>query len=280
MDTYQPGALTPNSTTYRGRDYGISDRAFPSLALIEAAGGITSPDVHEFAKKAAEGLLAARLDDGGWCRGRGKRTNYETYEVYLEEGSTTGTAMTVLALIRADELGLVELPEDLLRDAFLLIQGLWISDGSRAFLSADNPSPFTFYTETGQVYTRGDAGTSGALLLERLVMGAERKITKEGKKHLTSMVPNRKNNEATQDDALAWFLLNLALYPNTKTLAKKWAKGVETALDQFQASKGCAKGSWDFYCFRTRSWGGRVYSTSMAILCLQTPLWGEALFGE
>ena len=94
------------------------------------------------------------------------------------------------------------------------------------------------------------------------------------------MVPNRRNNEATEDDAQAWFLLNTAFYPNTNTLAKKWTKGVEAALDDFQASKGCAEGSWNDYCYRSYGWGGRVYSTSAAIVALQAPLWGEALFGE
>ena len=280
MDSYRPMGVPPGLSSYNGRDYGVSDRALPSMALIEAAGGISDPELVAFAKRAAMGLLGARLGDGGWCRGRGKRTNYETSEVYLEEGCTTATAMTLVALLRAEELGLVELPEDLLGNARGLVNGLWVADGSRALLSMDNPYPFDFYNETGQVTLRGDAGTSGALLLDRLVGGEARELSKEGKKHLTSLVPNRKNAEATNDDALAWFLLNMAWYPNSKSLPKKWMKGVESALDDFQVEKGCAKGSWDFYCFRSPSWGGRVYSTSMAILCLQTPLWGEALFGE
>lgn len=280
LDEYSiapPNARTSYSSE---RDHGLSDRAFPALALIEATGGVMDPDLQAFAKRVAESLLTARLADGGWCRGKGLAGVTEQGEFIREQGATTATAMTLVALLRAQALGLIELPEDVLPVALTLSNGLWMADDSRAMCSADFTTPVKFYNETGQVIYRGDAPTSAAILITRLVTGQERELNKECKKHLSNMVPNRKNHEATHDDALAWFLLNIALYPNSKSIAKKWHKGVESALDDFQASKGCAKGSWDFYCFRSPSWGGRVYSTSMAILCLQTPLWGEALFGE
>ena len=179
--------------------------------------------------------------------------------------------------------GLIELPPEVLAEAAEMLDGLWMADGSYAFSSPNRKSPIPALSSYGSVLTRGDAPTAAAMLVERVATGEERELTDPCEERMLKLAPSKKNKEGDAD-LFAWFLTNLATYPNKKGLGKEMLKGVESALDELQLSKGCVDGSWEDLCARNKAgsagWGGRVYNVSAAILCLQTQLWGESLFGE
>lgn len=262
---------------------GLTERIFPVLALVEAAASIKDPKVELAAKQGAESLLKLRRKDGGWAWGFGRAYDYELRDHYWEEGASEPTAMALITLKRAEQIGLIEIPSGVMEEAMELMRQLWMADGNHAISEVNRPSPFQIFSSSGSVSTLGDAPTAAAMLIERIATGDEREIGELCEERMLKLVPTKKNKTGDAD-LFAWFLTNLATYPNKKGLGKDMLKGVETALDDLQLSKGCVEGSWEDLCVRNKAgsagWGGRVYNVSAAILCLQTQLWGEALFGE
>ncbi len=263
--------------------FGLTERIFPVLALVEAAASIKDPKVEIAAKMGVESLLKLRRKDGGWSWGFGKAYDYDLREYYREEGACEPTAMALIALKRAERIGLIELPPEVLAEAVKMLDGLWMIDGSHAISTPNMHSPILVLSPSGFVLTRGDAPTAAAMLVERVATGEERELTDLCEERMLKLVPSKKNKDDGAD-LFAWFLTNLATHPNKKGLGKDMLRGVEAALDELQLSKGCVEGSWEDLCARNKvgsaGWGGRVYNVSAAILCLQTQLWGESLFGE
>ncbi len=70
-------------------------------------------------------------------------------------------------------------------------------------------------------------------------------------------------------DFYYWYFGTQAMFQVGGDAFKYWNKAMKTALIDSQVKNGCAKGSWNPVGVWGRQ-GGRIYSTALATLCLQT----------
>ena len=81
----------------------------------------------------------------------------------------------------------------------------------------------------------------------------------------------------------SWYYATMALYHRQDAMWDDWNRALQDALLATQNRSGSLAGSWDPDT-EWGSYGGRVYSTAMATLCLEVyyrflPLYGGATAG-
>jgi hypothetical protein len=120
------------------------------------------------------------------------------------------------------------------------------------------------------------AMTAEALFCRQLLSEAPSAVARqEAARYLLAELPGR-----GETNLYYWYYATLALYQLQGEDWERWNAALKPALLKSQRTDGEGAGSWDVDEV-WGSYGGRVYSTSLACLCLEVyyrylPLYGEA----
>ncbi len=234
-----------------GRNY-MYDQALATAALAELGALTKGPDGEKFRKAAERGarfLLRAQRDSGGWG-----------YHIGAEsQADSSVSSWPVQALKTCVDAGVLD------RAA---VQASF--DRARAFfLGLTNPTGFVGYN-TPQAMQADGYGTTAAALTARLFMGVSRS-DKEGWKAvdeqaaiLLQRLPAWEPGSASLD-LYRWYYSTIALFQVGGRPFAVW----NDALKKTLLSRQGADGTFESADAWAKSGPGRVYSTAMAVLCLE-----------
>jgi hypothetical protein len=243
----------------RGMKYGYS-HAVATLALAEAYGMTRADFLKAPAQKAVDFLVAAQNPGKGW-----------RYSEKCGDNDSSVTAWAVTALEVAQLSGL-KVPKA-------------ASEGALAwFEEATQPDGYyqVGYTHrgTGKVYIPGKneqfdhhETMSAAGIVARILIQRQKTAPELGASHLLMAdLPLWKPNRI---DSYYWYFGSFALFQLDGPEGQKWnrwnAAMVQALIpNQKSAPDECADGSWDPSADRWGTEGGRVYTTAMNALTLET----------
>lgn len=213
-----------------------------TLALGEAYAMTGDPALRQPLERAIAFTLAAQnRQSGGW--------RYQPGDL----GDTSQFGWQVMALASA-EAGGVAIPDAAWRGAKAWLRRASLGDhGGLACYSLERrvPSP---------------SMTAEALVCRVLLDPQLGQATREEAADYVSVHASRADAYA---DLYLTYYVTLALYPLKDTRWKQWNERMTARLLQTQRKAGSLEGSWD----PNTKWGptgGRVYTTAMACLCLET----------
>jgi hypothetical protein len=243
-----------------GDGHWIYNHAICTLAAVEAHGlwGKSALLEHR-AKKAVEFLVGCQNPGAGW-----------RYGVQPGESDTCCTGWAVHALKAAALAGL-PVPPECFKGAMA-----WFEEAT------DETYYQVGYTrkgDTGQKLVEAAAplipkhSTTAAAVFGRIaILGPKSKNRPEclGGGNLVKCNPQKWDAREGGMDFHYWYWGTLTMFQLGGTYWRTWNATVQAALLPNQARAGCAAGSWD----PVDAWGpeaGRVYSTAMGVLTLETP---------
>jgi hypothetical protein len=243
----------------RGMKY-MYNHAIAALCLSEAYGMTASQPLREPAQRAIDFLVLAQNPGKGW-----------RYSSRSGDNDTSVSGWVVFALKSAELSGL-QFPKACYADALAWLNEVSAPDGLReAGYNARG---------TGRVYVPGrneqfesHPTMSAIAVLSRIFLGqkkSEPALASVGL--LVADLPAWKPNKI---DFYYWHFASLALYQYDGPdgpMWKAWSEPMKDALVPNQRTKqdGCRKGSWDPDRERWGFEGGRVYTTAMGALTLET----------
>jgi hypothetical protein len=239
----------------------IYGHAIATIALAEALVFSDDPALRAAAERAVEVVHRARNPYGAW--------RYDLPPI--GENDTSITGWMVVALISAEHAGLTIDPA--------AIEGglLWIdqvTDRETGRCGYDVPGSVSArIANVNSDYPpeRGEAMTGVALLLRLLAGQSPGDEVLVQHARLVLERPPKWEPELRGCDMYYWYYGSLALFqmPEKEYWRPWWTAMTETALES-QRVDGHADGSWD----PVGPWGyagGRIYSTAIMALCLETP---------
>ena len=108
-------------------------------------------------------------------------------------------------------------------------------------------------------------------------------LADEAAAYLLEQPPEASHGTAKPMNLYSWYYATMALYHRQDAMWDDWNRALQDALLATQNRRGSLAGSWDPDT-EWGSYGGRVYSTAMATLCLEVyyrflPLYGGATAG-
>ncbi len=115
---------------------------------------------------------------------------------------------------------------------------------------------------------RSESLTAAGVLI-RTMLGESHSDEVEKGVDLCLKVLPRWDPKSGSIDMYYWYYGSMAMHQAAGKSWKTWKSALETALHESQRGEGCAKGSWD----PVGPWGndgGRVYSTALCLLALET----------
>jgi hypothetical protein len=237
---------------------GLYNHALAAQALCEIYAMSADAALKPKAQSAINALISAADAESGWKSGPSAAPD------------SSATCAAAWALLSAKAAGL-DVPQRSFAQA-------------RAFLEkmTDPATGFVSYSEgmqrTASVPMPGDRKpaalptiTAHALTV-RLALGDsfETPSLKAGFKLISRHPAAWERTSPTRTDFFYWYYAALASACAGERLYKEWMQPLEAVLLQNQEKSGCQSGSWP----PDDRWGhagGRVYSTAMCILILQTP---------
>lgn len=233
--------------------------AIGALALAEAYGMTGAEGLRGPAQRAVDFLLMAQNPGRGW-----------RYAKQCGDSDTSVTSWAVAALDAANVAGLKNA-----KNGFA---------GAKAWIDeVTDPTYFRVgYTArgTGKVLVQGrneewdghEALTAAAMTARmRMEAKAAPEILDAQAKLLVSDLPVWMEHKV---DMYYWYHGSEALFTFDGAAGKywkAWAKTAQDALVKHQEGEGCAAGSWDPAADRWGFEGGRVYTTAIGVLTLETP---------
>jgi hypothetical protein len=231
------------------------NHAIATLALAEAyALSIPTPSLQASVQRAVNLLVQAQRAAGGW-----------RYEIHGDDMDTSVTAWCVQALVAAQQCGL-EVPERCLTTADAWIRSLTRPEtGVTGYLKPGDPG--VRLKAVCEEYTPQGA-LIGAGILCRVLLGTSPKdrLIKLGCSRLQDYLPAWR---APVLDLYGWYYNSHALAQIRGRTWKQYCKALQQALLPHQETEGGRAGSWA----PVGPWGGaggRIYSTAMAVLCLES----------
>jgi hypothetical protein len=234
------------------------DHTIATLAMCEAYYFSRSPLLKRSAQEAINYVSRARNPYGAW-----------RYDVAPGDNDTSVTGWAVFAMKSAEE-GHLEIDEEAFVGA-----AQWIDEVT------DQATGRTGYDTVGSASSRvpglndqyptdkGEAMTAVAIL-SRVFMGQEvskMPVVDKGADLLKAHLPEW-DAEGFNNDIYYWYYGSYALFQLGGPRWEAWNKAAKKALVENQRQDGDLKGSWD----PKDAWGhagGRVYMTSLAVLCLE-----------
>jgi hypothetical protein len=210
-----------------------------TLALSELAGMTGDQKLRQPLARAVAYTLAAQDPSGGGWRYRAR-----------EAGDTSQLGWQLMSLKSASLAG-IAVPDRTWQGARRFLDS--VSGGSNHGLASYRP---------GEEFTR--PMTAEALAC-RLFLGLSRDsaLSKEAGDHLLNELPG-----AAQPNLYYWYYGSVAMYQLQGDYWKQWSQALRNTLLSAQRTSGDLAGSWDPNT-RWDGYGGRVYSTSLATLCLE-----------
>jgi len=212
-----------------------------TLALGEVHGMSGDQRLREPLRRAVAYIVAAQDPSGGGWRYRPK-----------DPGDTSQLGWQLMAL-KSAELAGIRVPEATWQGAARFLES--VSGGNHGGLASYRP---------GERFTR--TMTAEALACrEFLGLLPSSPTCREAADYLLSELPG----DSEPGNLYYWYYATMALYPIQGPHWRRWSGALHTTLVGTQRRDGVLAGSWD-PSTRWDGYGGRVYSTAMAALCLQT----------
>ena len=261
----------------------VVQRALDWLLSVQQEDGGIGPKVmqghwvygHHIATQALGELCAACGPDVAWrpkleaavkltLEARNPKLGWR-YGLHPGDNDTSVTAWACMSLLAARHAGLT-VPDDAFEGALTWFGKVTNKEWGK-----------TGYTQQGdngarmpeaQQYKPTEAMTSASLAC-RLLTGVS--STDDQAVRSTRLLDNMPPVWAPEDvtDLYYWYYGSLAMFQVGGHLWEKWNKGLKAALVKTQRKGGHVEGSWD----PLSAWGvvgGRVYTTAMGALCLET----------
>lgn len=246
------GEPTSNGSMY--------SHAIATLAICEACGLSEHRPLRPAVQSAVNFIVNARNPYGGW-----------RYEPRSPDQDTSVTAWMVQALLSAKDFGFA------VDDTALRAAAVWF-DGV-----TDPATGVAGYTRSGEGSSRPvgkqerfpsakTQALTAAVLLCRCLLEQDPAKTPAmalATKATLAMPPQWNENDGSID-MYSWYYATYALFQIGGAPWAQWSKKMSAVATKSQRRDGNAKGSWD----PDDPWGddgGRVYSTSLMVLCLQAP---------
>lgn len=229
-------------------EHGIATFALADACAAAKASGSAADEKYLAAlRKAVTFIYSQQHHDGGW------RYNANGNE----DSDTSVTGWQVLALKSAREAGLDVNPQVIAR--------------VRAFFSARDTHQHgrTAYLN-GTVHTEATTGV-GMLAHQFLLGDPETPLVHQAATWLADQAERRwgDHSSAAGVDYYLWYNCTLAMFQAGGEEWKTWNDAVRDTILNLQEHRGCTRGSWS----PNDQWGdrgGRIYSTALAILTLET----------
>lgn len=234
------GYLGGNATYFAG----IYCHGMVTYALAEALGMQSDPNANRDLRKAVEGGIAYTLrvqlsGDGGW-----------RYSEQAREGDMSIFGWQLMALKSADIAGITMTPESRqnLVD-FLRRRSLGENGGLSSYRPGEPPTVVM---------------TAEALFCKQIL--GIRRDNPQSAEAVAFLL--QKQPKISEWNLYYWYYGTLAMYQYGGAEWDQWNREMQHALVSTQESRGSNEGSWD----PVGPWGpygGRVYSTALATLCLE-----------
>ncbi|MGH7151373.1 MAG: hypothetical protein ACREIU_11780 [Planctomycetota bacterium] len=236
--------------------------AIATIALGEAYAATGSVDLRGPLERAVALIEKARNPDGAW--------RYSAKPI--GDNDTSVTAWMAIALKAAEEAGVAVDPRS--------FEGAlkWLDDmtdpasGRCGYQAKGEPSSRRKGEETRFPHDKTEALTAAALYCRVRLGRAPRKdpLLRAHADRLRKVLPVwEASPEACPVDEYYWFYGSLAMFQMGGEDWRVWNAALKKALLEHQRRDGDAAGSWD----PIGAWGkdgGRVYSTALGALCLET----------
>jgi hypothetical protein len=211
-----------------------------TLALGEVYGMSGDSRLREPLRRAVAFIVAAQDPYGGGWRYRPK-----------DPGDTSQLGWQLMALKSAELVG-IRVPEATWQRAARFLDS--VSGGNHGGLASYRP---------GERFTR--TMTAEALACREILgLLPSSPTCREAADYILGELPG----ESQPGNLYYWYYATMALYPLQGFDWKRWSGALHTTLVGTQRRGGALAGSWD-PSTRWDGYGGRVYSTAMAALCLQ-----------
>jgi hypothetical protein len=222
-----------------------------TLALTEAYAMTNDSTLRDAAEQATRFIINAQYEDGGW--------RYQPAGESNGPGDMTVTGWQLMAL-KSAMLGGIDVPNNVWSQARAFIDTLEIDDGAR----------FTYLA--GQ---RATAATTAIGVLARMIDGAPR-----DSRALLRGVAKIGAQKPFENNVYFIYYASQVLHHLGGKFWTKWNAPMREYLIDTQATDGHEEGSWYILESHSSS-GGRLYTTTMAIMTLEVyyrymPLYGES----
>ncbi|MEQ8763016.1 MAG: tetratricopeptide repeat protein [Planctomycetota bacterium] len=240
----------------------LYNHALASLAMVEA---YHLSGRHPLLEKTAQGAVNYILRS---------RNPYKAWRYDSPPNGENDTAVTgwmVLVLIQAKEAGLA-IDKSALDGALMWLDEMTNPEtGRTGYITKGGYSARDTGTEDDFPFDKTEAMTAEALLA-RIFMGqSSRHPAMRSGAHLLRALPPRWRPEAGEVDMYYWFFGTQTMFQLGGRDWRDWNQALsEAVLPNQHTEETCQKGSWD----PVGPWGkegGRVYSTALMVLSLETP---------
>lgn len=210
-----------------------------AIALSEAYGMTKDTRLREPVRRAIAYSIAAQDPSGGGWRYRSQ-----------EAGDTSQLGWQVMALTSAELAG-IAVPNDTWKGVERFLKS--VSSGRHGGLASYRPNEEVSRTMTAE-----------ALMCRQFLgLPAESPIAREAGNYLLGQLPGEH-----RPDAYYWYYGTLAMYEMGGVHWQRWNDAMKNTLPGLQVKTGDLAGSWnpdDLW----GAYGGRIYSTALATLCLE-----------
>jgi squalene-hopene cyclase-like protein len=234
------------------------NHAFATLALIEVAARTGSKLWRSTAQKAVDFAVLCQNPGKGW-----------RYGVRPQDSDTSLTCWMVLVMRTADASGL-KVPKSAFTGARAWIDEVTDKATGRACYVPNCEGAARPQDIMDEFPAEKSASMTAAALFTRLLLGepAKAKVNRLAVKHCLTLPPVW-NPSAGSVDMYYWSAGSLAFFQMGGASWKRWNDLLLKAVLPHQEKAGCLAGSWK----PAGPWGregGRVYSTALMTLALQT----------
>jgi len=235
------------------------NHAIATLAMVEAYGLTQSPLFKSSAQNGVNFIEQCRNPGLGW-----------RYGVRPQDNDTSITGWMVLALKSARSAGL-EVPDEAFRGAVAWLDRVTDPETGRAGYTARGNGPCRPVEKMDAFPSNASESLTAIAVLSRIFCGAPAgdPMVRKGADVCLAVLPRHDENAGTVDFTY-WHFGTLAMFQVGGDAWAAWQEPMKSALAGSQRKEeGHARGSWD----PKDPWageGGRVYSTALAVLCLET----------
>jgi len=224
----------------------IYNHALCTLALCEAWGMTQNPHYKAAAEKGIAYILKVQHANGGW--------GYVRADLAAFRSDLSVTGWQLMAL-KSAELAGIQVPRGAWKAAIEFTD------------SVTNPQGLSGYGGPNQYVTPGNPSTVAVGLLCRQF--APFRPDPQVVENITDFLALKLPDPRTEGFFYYAYYGSLSLFQYGGPKWRTWNEHVRALLPASQKKAGCESGSWDPGTLRWASWGGRIYSTTMAALTLE-----------
>ena len=254
------GARTSPHFTY--------NHAIATLAMAEVYGLTQSQLFKSSAQAGVNFILQCRNPGLAW-----------RYGVRPQDNDTSITGWMVMALKAAKSAGL-DVPQDAFEGAVAWLDKVTDPETGRAGYTVIGNGPARPQAVIEQFPSGKSESLTAIAVLSRIFSGAKQDdpMVRKGTALCLAVLP--RHDDAGTVDFTYWHFGTLAMFQVSGDAWKRWHDPMKAALVLSQRNdEGHARGSWD----PKDPWGGeggRIYSTALAVLCLEVYYRYARVFGD